>query len=623
MDLFAVVPRGGFMPARTPPVWCADLLVNVDPCAKGADCTAQEDGYSGDNEVWSAADEGIRLAGAANEVVMFQLVIEKRAGKLEGLSLEGLGQVQLGLFANIPVPIKPILTERDRRGEIKSAGGCQVRKSIEGCLLDDPVVPVDLADCAASIASIVKKAPRVPGRRRSTYTVELLIPKGTTAGELSGKLQLKLKGQQKSCSLKLRVYDFELPDEATCTADINNYSRVNYPGGPDADVNCDDYIKVMHQYFRLAREHRAMFHLLPYSHAGSLSNGYAPVLSGRGRNRKIVDWTDFDRHWSDLLDGSAYRGCRFGEHPVEYLYMPTNLFWPAHFENYGKPGFKVEFQNVHREMGAHFSEKKWNATKMEVFFNHKSRWKYSPWDMDEIYYEHDNDATIDFARMATEAVADYPDVKFINRIDSSWIFEKSARTEIGDVVQLWVVNRGSHSEAPDEVALLRGKGQEIWFYGGPGSLSAPDRLDSLRWPWIAWGRDTDGFCWWNGQGFGSWEQVDIGTNHCLYPGQRFGIDGPLASLRFKVLLRGMQDHAYFTLLSQKTGSRQAGEEVIARTIGCQGREDWYQRAEGSEVSGADIQSSSATSKPWNTAPRSAWAAARVAVAEAIEKAQGG
>ncbi len=589
------------MPARTPPIWCADLLVNVNPCAIGADCTSQGDAYPRDNEVWNGKAGAIRLAGAANETVMFQLVIEKRAGRLEGARLEGLGSVGLSIGANIPVTVR-------------------LPKTAENTLFEDPVVPIDLASCADSVADIVKKAPRVKLRRRSTYTVELYIPRGTAPGEVSGEMVLTVGGSEQRCRLSLRVYDFELPDGGTCTADINNYSRVDYPGGIDADTDCDDYIAVMHKYFRLAREHRAMFHLLPYSHSGALVKGYAPKLEGRGSKRKIVDWSAYDRHWAGLLDGSAYSGCRFGEHPVEYLYMPTNLNWPAYFENYGKPGFKLEFQNVHREMAAHFAEKGWTGTKFEVFFNHKARWKYFPWDMDEIYYQRDNQATLDFGKWATEAVAGHPDVTFINRIDSSWIFGKSARTEIGDVVQLWVVNRGYLSTQPDAVELLRGKGQEVWFYGGSGSIAAPDRLDTLRWPWIAWGRQTDGFCWWNGMGYGSWERVGPGGSHCMYPGARFGIDGPLASLRMKVLLRGMQDHAYFTLLTEKTGSRQAGERIIADTIGCSGREDWYQRSEELEVSGSDIQSTSTTTKPWNTAPREKWDAARVAVAEAVEKA---
>ena len=77
------------MPARTLPVWCADLLVTVDPCAKGSDATAQGDRYPRENEIWDANAGLITLAGAAGEVLSFQLVLEKRAGYPDAVRLEG------------------------------------------------------------------------------------------------------------------------------------------------------------------------------------------------------------------------------------------------------------------------------------------------------------------------------------------------------------------------------------------------------------------------------------------------------------------------------------------------------------------------------------------------------
>jgi len=86
-----------------------------------------------------------------------------------------------------------------------------------------------------------------------------------------------------------------------------------------------------------------------------------------------------------------------------------------------------------------------------------------------------------------------------------------------------------------------------------------------------------------------------------------------------VLRRGMQDHAYLTLLDRKTGSRAAADAIVGRTVGAKDREDWYQRGEGAEAGGADIQTTSRTEKPWNTAPRAAWLSARAELARAIEK----
>jgi hypothetical protein len=583
------------MPARTPPVWCADLTVVVDPLAKGADCTPQGDAYPRNNGIWDAKAGAIRLAGAANEVLAFQLVVEKRAGRLEAARLDGADGVELSVHQNISVPVE----ER---------------------WVDDPVVPIDLDAFADSSMATSKKAPKVKGRRRQTFTLELYVPKGTAAGEREMSLIMRLGGEEVRTRLLLTVYGFELPDENACTGDINNYSRVPFAGGVDADTTSDEYIATMNAYFRMARDHRMLFHLLPYNQSGRLGKGYAPILEGRGKNLKVTDWSSYDRTWGGLLDGSVFKGSRCGEHPLEIIYAPVNLQWPAHFENYGRPGFKVEYQNFLREMAAHASQKGWTRTHFEVFFNHKARWKYFPWDMDEIYYERDNYATIEFGKWATEAVADHKDVSFINRIDSSWIFGESAKTEMADCIQLWVVNRGCHGQAPDEVASLHAKGQKTWFYGGSGRLANPDRLDNLKWPWVAWGREAHGFCWWNGTGWGTWENPGAGGGHCFYAGDRFGINGPLASVRLKATHRGLQDHAYLTLLDRKTGSRAASDAILTETIQATDRESWYQREEETDGTGSDIAKSFRTGKAWNDATLDDWDASRTRLAAAIEKA---
>jgi hypothetical protein len=584
------------MSRTIPSVWCADLLVPVDPCSAGAEVTREGESYPLKNELWDAATGAVSLAAAANEVVTFQLVVEGRPDRIESVRFANLKPVEAEVYQHVAVPI-------------------------EGRWYDDALVPVDLRDAGASVRDTTARALRVPGRKRQTFTVELFVPKGVKAGEREIDIRIRLKGGEERVRVRLTVHAFELGDRPACTADINNYSRSFGQGFEGANDDMDLYLRLERAYFREARKHRAVVHVLSYSQSGHQEPGFAPVLDGRGRHRHVADWRPFDRHWGAYLDGSAYRGMRGApDWPAEYLYTPVNCNWPAYFENFGKAGFEVEFRNVLGAMAAHFHQKKWGKTKFEVFFNHKARWKYYPWDMDEIRFDRDNDATLYFGRLTNDVAKPYPKVRMINRIDSSWIFDKSAQSEMADVIQLWVVNRGCHSHAPDEVERLRRKGQEVWFYGGAGSFQAANRLDNLHWPWIAWGRQTDGFCWWNGVGWGSWEQPGGGGNYCFYPGARFGIEGPLASIRLKVLHRGMQDHAYLTLLTEKTGSRRAADRVIAKTIGSRGREDWYQRREGREVSGADIQTSSATAKAWNQAPIQAWTAARAELAKAIEGA---
>jgi hypothetical protein len=591
------------MAPRLPGLWCADLLVSVLPCAQQAEAVpAEAADYPARNDLWNAQAGTLALAGAANEVVSFQLVVERRAGALEALSLEGGGAagLELGLFANLAMAFEENKYHDDALCPVQSAGLKELPRELTRLL-------------------------RIAGRARQTWTVELYIPRGTPAGARDFELVLGLRGEQLRVKVQLTVFGFELPGEPACTADMNAYGVAIGRGWEGLDPLSDRYLGIEKDFFRLCHDNRAIFHLLPYAHSGRLEAAFAPVLEGRGRTRRVKDWTPFDRRWGGYLDGSAFAGTRRGATPISYLYLPINLNWPAYFEKYGTPGYELEFKNVVREFAVHFAEKGWTKTKFEVFFNHKVRWKYFPWDMDEIRYEKDNGATLHLARLANEAVAGVPGVQFVNRIDSSWIFGKSARSELGDIVDLWIVNGSYCAPFPDEAELLRKKGQEVWFYGGAGQAVYPTRLFNLQWPWQAWGRELDGFTWWNGIGWTAdpWGRPGKGHDYAIYPGARLGLDGALPSLRLKALLRGMQDHAYLTELSRRTGSRAAADGIVKDHLGCtRGREDWWQRGEYPGLPGSDVRSSHKFSpRPWKEAPRQAWGAARLALGRAIEKAK--
>ncbi|MBA4386500.1 MAG: hypothetical protein C0404_00885 [Verrucomicrobia bacterium] len=580
-------------------MWFADLLTSVFPCAPLEQAMPSETaGYTEKNDIWDAQSASLSLSGAGNETVLFQMVTEKRAGSLESVAMEGSGalKLQLAVNANISVPVG-------------------------GVFYDDPVCPVE-PSAIGGMSRDLARLLRLKDRQRQTWTIELYIPRGAPAGTHELALVVGLKGRKIKFKVLLTVFGFELPDEVACTADMNAYGVSIASGWAGMDPRSDRYLAVEKEFFRACHDHRSVFHLLPYSHSGRIEKDFAPILEGKGRTRRVKDWTPFDKHWGAYLDGSAFAGTRRGATPVPYLYLPINLNWPAYFEKFGTPGYELEFKNVVREFAVHFAEKGWTKTKFEVFFNHKTRWKYFPWDMDEIRFEKDNKATLYLARLANEAVAGVPGVKFINRIDSSWIFDKSARSELGDAIDLWIVNGSYMAPFPDAAELLKKKGKEVWFYGGAGSIASWHRIFVIQWPWQAWGRGVDGFTWWNALGWSSdmFKNPGRGGDFCLYPGSAVGMEGPLMSVRMKALLRGMQDHAYLSLLTERTGSRAAADAIIKDHLGCtRGREDWWQRGEYPGISGSETRAHKFSPRPWHSAPRTAWNAARIALGHAIEK----
>ncbi len=590
------------MASKTPLVWCADLVPSILPCEPLSVAVPSEDvDHYLKNEIWDASASTLHLSGASNEVLAFQLVVEKKAGTLRSVSLESGGAVspELSLFANIAVPIQE-------------------------AFYDDPVMPLDAAN-AGNLSKEAAKLLRVKNRKRQTYIVELYLPSGTQAGDHELTLALKCENAgDVRLEIALHVYDFELPKEPTCVADMNAYGVGPVHGWPGLDFRSERYAAIEKEFFRVIHDHLGVFHLLPYAHSGRMEHDFIPVLEGRGKNRRVKDWGPWDKHWGPYLDGSAFEGTRRGPTPLSYIYLPINLNWPAYFEKYGTPGYETEFKNVVREFAVHFAEKGWTKTKLEVFFNHKARWKYFPWDMDEIRFERDNKATLYPAKLALEAIEGIEGPQFINRIDSSWIFGKSAKSELGDAIDLWIVNGGYLAPFPDEAELLKSKGQEIFFYGGAGNIAAPSRMHNLVWPWLAWGRGVDGFTYWNALGWGGrewWKSPGGGHNHIMYPASVLGIDGALASVRMKTMRRGVQDNAYLTELTKRTGSRDAADAIIADHLGnTRGREDWWQRDEYPGGSGSDTRARKMSPRPWHDAPRSKWVSARRAVAETVEKA---
>jgi hypothetical protein len=78
------------MAAKLPVVWWADLVRPIDPQA---------------DQPADAAGGPVRLAGAANEVQIFQFAVEKRAGRIESIRVEGAG-VEAALHQTVAVPLR-------------------------------------------------------------------------------------------------------------------------------------------------------------------------------------------------------------------------------------------------------------------------------------------------------------------------------------------------------------------------------------------------------------------------------------------------------------------------------------------------------------------------------------
>ena len=110
-------------------------------------------------------------------------------------------------------------------------------------------------------------------------------------------------------------FESVIPTGDALTIDHNSYGTgwlaVSIPSkavsAGDGFFRSDALFNLIHAYHRIFYEHRGTFHQFGYGHAGKVGPEFAPELTGEGRHRKIVELGSFDRHYSALLDGSAFR----------------------------------------------------------------------------------------------------------------------------------------------------------------------------------------------------------------------------------------------------------------------------------------------------------------------------
>ncbi len=390
---------------------------------------------------------------------------------------------------------------------------------------------------------------RIPKQTVQAFWLDVWTPATAKPGEYETAAELHADGKIVQLPIKLKVLAAVVPAKDAVAIDHNSYGTSwfaeQYPAlvkrsGADFFTS-DKFFELIHAYHRIFYENRGVFHQLGYGHAGKVGPEFAPRLEGVGKNKHIADWSSFDRHYGPLFDGSAFTNTDLGPKPIPFVYLPINPEWPASFLTWGEPGYEREFVNVVSEMEKHFREKGWTSTRFEMFFNHKKRYKGFPWDGDETRFVRDYSYFKEYARLLHEAVPPDSPVKFVFRADVSWTMERQFK-ELAGVINFWVCGGTEFGWFDNAAKLLKDRGDIVWIYGGSPAVTEPSShvtIDVLR-PWL-WG--IDGFVRWQTTQAGSdpWFQFEGGTEAMVYPGDRFGVEGPIPSVRLKIQRNAVQD----------------------------------------------------------------------------------
>jgi len=395
---------------------------------------------------------------------------------------------------------------------------------------------------------------RIEGQTAQEFWVDVFIPPEAKPGRAAGRLRLTAGGGATELPFSVEILEAGLPDEPCVQMDNNSYGSKWLVGlYPEAFARAASgprwqarTIELLQHHYRLIHEHRATFHNLGAGHSGGFDPIYGPRLAGRGRELRLEGWELFDRHYGPLLDGSAFRRRLPGSPPprrpaapVWGVYTPINPDWPASYLWWGEPGYGVEFTRGVGQFDAHLRANGWTGSRLEFFFNHKKRYRWFEWDGDEVKYAKDDAYHLEMGRLLKQATAGSP-VKWVYRMDASWQM-KNQFDRLAGSTNFWVCG-GFLRWYPEEVRRVLGRGDIVWWYGGTPSIAAATSsiLQNL---FQTWARGLGGFCAWltTSPGQDPWFDCEGGTTAVMYPGERFGIAGPIPSVRLKVQRNGIQD----------------------------------------------------------------------------------
>ena len=423
---------------------------------------------------------------------------------------------------------------------------------------------------------------RIPKQTAQAFWVDVYVAPDTRLGIFSGTAKLKANSKITTLPIQLTVLACVIPGEDVVTIDHNSYGSSwlaqqfagSYQRNLDHWFESNQFFELIHAYHRVFYEHRGIFHQLGYGHSGKVGPEFAPVLEGSGRAKHITSWGLYDRHYGPLFDGTAFSASRRGPRPIPFVYLPINPEWPASYEFWGERGYEAEFVNVVSEMERHSREKGWTHTNFEVFFNHKKRYKGFPWDGDEVRFQKDLKYFLEYDRLLKKALPPNTPVHFVFRADVSWDMEQQFKV-LNGVVKLWCAGGGILSLYKDAPEMLRNRGDVIWYYGGPPSVTDSSTAItefSLR-AWL-WG--VNGYVHWLtvSPGEDPWFHFDGGRTALVYSGERFGLTEPIPSIRLKIQRNCLQDLAVLDTLKGRKSLDSLRAEATRR-YNDSSLDDWW------------------------------------------------
>ncbi|MBI3828486.1 MAG: DUF4091 domain-containing protein [Planctomycetes bacterium] len=518
--------------------------------------------------IWDAESKTISLCGAQDETVAFQLVLQAGAAGAKDVDLAAGDLAGAG---TIPAASLEFFKEWYIQTKRGSAPQCQPSAGIGW--YPDALVPWDVADAGAYDGPPFA----IEASLSQAAWVDLHIPANAAPGEYRGKIELRLAGKPaEALALKLRVYPFALPKQRHNLLLMNgNPPDILGAGGSWLGKDEAKKEKFEEACFKLGRRHGFtwgnMYYQGGFMHPASLTPKLTLDADG---NIAAVDWTEYDKHWSKLLDP---KDNLFGpgEPPIEYWRLPmaTGLKKRPRFPESEKAW--AQFPEFIRK---HWAEKGWDLDRAYVYLADEpvlgSLGELEK--LAKVLHSASNPplhAQVAVLPQPAKKLKEYK-AEFMRRFPG--LIDRC----------IWSAN----SCDPAELASTFPAGAWKGFYQGNEPYAGvavldKDGLDLRTWAWIAWQYKLDFSCYYSITEYSGdeeetkmdfkpnaiWTQPENRPNGnqskgvLVYPGGFVKDDRPIASIRLKEVRRGQQDYEYLWLLAQK-GKREEADAGVRKIL---------------------------------------------------------
>ncbi len=494
-------------------VCVVDVLDKIDPVS-GRMIPVQVKGYKSGNHIFSGKQKRVRLYGAKNEHVSFQLNVE---GDSDNISVT----YEFKDKANLNTRLYEF-------GYVKTID----HKDNKFAVLPDPLIP---SSGSFSIPSTAGKT-RVEGQMNHSLILEVYIPHDIAPGLKKGMVVVRSENNILALDVDLTVWDFTLPNKLSFVPEMNTY---------DTFLPFKGY-----EYYRLAHEHRTCLNRLPYGWDGIPS--FAPLWKG-----DRFEWRHWDEMAAPLLDGSAFNDLPRKGEPVDVMYLPFNENWPVNLFQYYRPSywadeaFEPEYseklQTAFALFVSHLNEKKWFNTNFQFYLNNKIYYRKkdnkssAPWLFDEPMNTQDFWALRWFGLLWKSAVEPVKgDAKVWYRGDISYSqYERDLLKGVVDIEYIGGNNAQKLRMKKDESLYYKSYFAE---YGTANAIN-DSNLQPVLWSLFAWSNGATGVLPWQTIGDeNTWIQGK--ATSLFYPDE----NGPIPSVRLKAFRRGQQDVEYLSIL---------------------------------------------------------------------------